>query len=60
MVVVEIETGFVGGQHTVETELTLEEFGRLTQEEKNEILEECVWEKIEATFKDEDTDDYLS
>ena len=55
MVVVEIDTGFVGGTHEVETGLTIDDFNSLSDKEKTETLEECVWEKIQAHFKDEGT-----
>lgn len=60
MVVVEIDTGFVGGNHTVDAGLTTEEFAELTDDEKTELLSDCVWEKISASFRDDETDEYIN
>jgi hypothetical protein len=53
-VIIKVDTGFVGGTHEEDTGLSVEEWGELSRGEKNQWLEQAVWDRICVHAEDED------
>ena len=52
-VTIKVDTGFVGAIHEMETDLTVEEWKELTDNERHEIRMEAINENIDAYAVDE-------
>lgn len=51
-VIVRFSCGYVGTDSDYDTGYTLEEWQDVSEEEKNEIVEQLIWEYAEASFMD--------
>jgi hypothetical protein len=53
-VMIIVDTGFVGGDHEADSGCTLEEWGALTDKEKDGVMNEVLWDFVSVYAKSED------
>jgi len=56
-VLIKVDTGFVGGVHEDDTDMSVEEWNALSEKERQDYLIETVWNYIGVYAEDEDNPD---
>jgi len=58
-VIIKIDTGFAGAIHEIDTDLSVEEWQKLSDKIKRSWLVDTAWDYIESYPVDEETDNII-